>query len=146
MKVGYIRPIAICVCLKDDRILVFEGHDPLKNQTFYRPLGGGMEFQELSLQTVIREFREELKVTIHNPRLLGTLENIFSYKGQKGHELVFVYDGELTDPELYQQEEIIGYEDDGSAFLAMWKPLEFFQSGQAPLYPDGLLELLLKQS
>jgi len=144
MKVGYIRPIAICVCSNAGRILVFEGYDSVKNQTFYRPLGGGIEFQEFSQQAVVREFQEELKVTILNPRLLGTLENIFTYMAHDGHELVFVYDGELANPELYQQEEIIGYEDDGSPFKAMWKSLEFFQSGQAPLYPTGLLDLLLK--
>jgi hypothetical protein len=39
-----IRPIAICVFRHKDRILVAEGYDPVKKQTFYRPLGGVIEF------------------------------------------------------------------------------------------------------
>jgi len=39
-----IRPIAICAFLRNNRILVAEGFDPVKDETFYRPLGGGIEF------------------------------------------------------------------------------------------------------
>lgn len=34
-----IRPIAICVFRRDNRILVGEGYDPVKKESFYRPLG-----------------------------------------------------------------------------------------------------------
>ena len=46
MKKNRIRPLAICVFLNNNRILVAEGYDPIKQQTFYRPLGGGIEFGE----------------------------------------------------------------------------------------------------
>jgi hypothetical protein len=36
----------------------------------------------------------------------------------------------------------VGYEDNGASFKVVWKPLSFFRSQVAPLYPDGLLELL----
>ncbi|MBU4225503.1 MAG: NUDIX domain-containing protein [Chloroflexi bacterium] len=55
-----IRPIAICVCCHKDKILVAEGHDSKKNQTFYRPLGGTIEFGERGEETVRREFVEEI--------------------------------------------------------------------------------------
>lgn len=38
-----IRPIAICLFSHDDKILVSEEHDLSRKQTFYRPLGGGIE-------------------------------------------------------------------------------------------------------
>ena len=41
-----IRPIALAVPRRGDDLLVFEGHDPTKGQTFYRPLGGGIDFGE----------------------------------------------------------------------------------------------------
>ena len=47
-----IRPIAICVFHNSNRILVFEGQDPVKGETFYRPLGGGIEFGESSEATI----------------------------------------------------------------------------------------------
>jgi hypothetical protein len=41
-----IRPIALCVFHNNNRILVFEGYDKAKDEIFYRPLGGGIEFGE----------------------------------------------------------------------------------------------------
>ena len=41
-----IRPIAICVLRRHDEILVIEGRDESRDLTFYRPLGGGIEFGE----------------------------------------------------------------------------------------------------
>ena len=41
-----IRPVALCVFHHDKRILVFEGYDKAKDEIFYRPLGGGIEFGE----------------------------------------------------------------------------------------------------
>ena len=47
-----IRPIAVCVVRNNDNILVFEGYDPVKKETFYRPLGGAIEFGEHSKSAV----------------------------------------------------------------------------------------------
>jgi len=145
MRPSQVRAIAICVFRRQESILVFEGHDTTKRQTFYRPLGGTIEFGELSRQTVIREIREEIDAGITNLRLIGTLENLFTFEGQPGHEIVLVYEADFTDMTLYHRTLIVGQEDDGGHFNALWKPLADFASGQSPLYPDGLLELLLTE-
>ncbi len=141
-----IRAVAICLFSHDGRILVAEGTDALTGETFYRPLGGTIEFGERSRDTVIRETGEELgaEVKPQSLRFLGTLENIFVYNGLPGHEIMLVYDGELADATLYEQEELNAQEDDGVPFHALWKPLSEFGPG-APLYPQGLLELLAGQ-
>ena len=136
-----IRPIAICVCRHGDRILVAELRDSKKNQTFYRPLGGTIEFGERGEETVTRELMEEIGATLTEVRYLGTLENIFVYEGRRGHEIVLVYDGKLADRSLYQKEVIQGDELD-QKFCAVWKRLDDFGDGRPPVYPDGLLELL----
>ena len=89
-----IRPLAICVFYRDRRILVNEAHDPLTGQTFYRPLGGGIEFGETSVKAIAREIREEIGAEVTQLRLLGTLESLFTFSGVAGHEIVQVYDGE----------------------------------------------------
>jgi len=142
MKPGRIRVIAICVFLDRDRIFVFEAHDQIKNQTFYRPLGGAIEFGETSEQAVRREIREEINAEITNLRYRQTLENVFTLNGQPGHEVVFVYQGDFTDKSIYNQALITGLEDDGSPFKALWKAIDDFRDQQVPLYPDGLFELL----
>lgn len=138
-----IRPLAICVFQNHDRILVAEGYDPVKQQTFYRPLGGGIEFGETSVDTVRRELKEELDVEVGELRYLGTLENIFVFNGTPGHEIVMVYDGALIDSGLYEQAVIVGIEAEiNESFNAVWKNLDEFGDGKSILYPVGLLELL----
>ena len=139
-----IRPLAICVFKNNNRILVFEGYDPVKKETFYRPLGGGIEFGESSLETICRELMEEINadVKVDSLKYLGTLENIFTFNGKPGHEIVLVYDGELSQPRLYDQAVIVGKEANGEDICVAWKNLDEFGEGKSILYPDGLLEML----
>ena len=138
-----IRPIALCVFQHKNRILVFEGYDRAKDEIFYRPLGGGIEFGEKSEEAVRRELKEELNVEIANLRYLGMLENIYTFNGGSYHEVVMVYDGALIESRLYEQELILGKEANGDDIRAMWKALDEFRERKSILYPPGLLELLL---
>jgi 8-oxo-dGTP pyrophosphatase MutT (NUDIX family) len=108
MRGEKVRPIAICVCQDSNRILVGEGHDRKKGETFYRPLGGTIEFGECGEETVQREFLEEINADLTDVRFLGLLENIFSYEAKREPELVLVYDGRLHDASLYQRMSIQG--------------------------------------
>ncbi len=143
MKTHKIRPIAIGIIRRDNDILLFESYDEVKKETFYRPLGGGIEFGEQASDTLIREIKEEIKADITNVAYRSTFENIFVCNGTPGHEIVLVYDAEFVDPKFYEQDVIQGFEDNGEPLKVVWKSLEFFQSGQTPLYPDGLLDSLL---
>jgi 8-oxo-dGTP pyrophosphatase MutT (NUDIX family) len=138
-----IRVLAICVFQHDHKILVFKGFDPTKGQYFYRPLGGGVHYSETSEAAIHREIFEELGTKIVNVRLLGVKENIFIYDGQKGHEIVFIYDAEFIDKSFYTQEIIYAHEDDKSQIEAVWVDIVSRKSDSPPIYPDGLLELIL---
>ena len=139
-----IRPLAICLFRDGDRILVGEGNDPAKRETFYRPLGGGIEFGERAVDALRREVREEIGAEIESPVYLFTLENIFTFNGEGGHEIVMIYDARFVDKSLYAQKTLAGTETDGERqfpFNAVWKRLDEF-GPDAPLYPDGLLDAL----
>jgi hypothetical protein len=73
--------------------------------------------------------------------LLGVLESIFHVSGRPGHEVVFVFGAELGDSSLYETDYLGTVLDEGEP--VSWQPLARFTSGAAPLYPTGLLELLL---
>jgi 8-oxo-dGTP pyrophosphatase MutT (NUDIX family) len=149
VKARAIRPIAICVFRNRNRILAGVGFDSRKNQTFYRPLGGGVEFGESSRETIVRELREEIGADVANLRYLGTIENIFTFEGDTGHEIVQVYDGELVDKSLYERDSFEGNDstpDGPLVFQAVWVSLDDVADGGAPLYPDGLLALLRERS
>lgn len=141
-----IRPLAICVFRKNNKILVGEGYDAVKDESFYRPLGGGIEFGELSVETICRELMEEINVEVERDSLtfLGVVENMFYFNGIPGHEIVMIYDGALKESGLYEQAVIVGQEANGDATRAMWKSLDEFESGRSTLYPTGLVELLQK--
>ena len=138
----HIRPLVICLFRHADAILVMESYDPTDGEPWYRPLGGGIEFGEHSRDALIREIHEELGASITDLRYLFTIENIFVYDGRPGHEIVQVYDGRFVDATIYQRKILYALEGNDEQFDAMWKTLEFFRQGHAPLYPDGLLERL----
>lgn len=136
-----IRCIAICVVQHHQRWLVAEGHDPVANSQFYRPLGGGIELGETGSDAVQREFFEETEHHLTTPQYMDTLENIFIYKGKVCHELVRVYRADLRDEHLYQQEQFTAHEDNGTPFKVLWIPLKSFVQGDKRLVPEGLLGL-----
>jgi ADP-ribose pyrophosphatase YjhB (NUDIX family) len=145
MPAERIRPIAIAIIRRDDRILVFESRElDSRGRIFYRPLGGSIEFGEYGHQALARELREELGAELEHVRYLGLCENLFQApSGERAHEIVLIYEAGLADRSLYQKEEMLAVEDSGATFRVLWKPLSVFQRGDAPLYPDGLLEMLL---
>ncbi len=142
MKKGIIRPLVICLFSNNDYILVAEGYDSVKNQYYYRPIGGGIEYGELSSEALIREVNEEIGQEIANLKYLGTLENIFSYKGDIGHEIVMVYDAKFVDDSVYRTNSFQGIEDDGTTFKLFWKTLSEFEIGKLRLVPEGLIALM----
>jgi 8-oxo-dGTP pyrophosphatase MutT (NUDIX family) len=137
-----IRPIALCVFHNNNCILVFEGYDKAKDEIFYRPLGGGIEFGEKSEDAVRRELKEEINVDITDLKYLGMLENIYTFNGDSYHEVVLVYEGMLVESGLYEQASIRGKEANGDDIHVMWKDLDEFREGKSILYPPGLLKLL----
>ncbi|MEM7351352.1 MAG: NUDIX domain-containing protein [Acidobacteriota bacterium] len=134
-----IRNLAICVFRHGTRILVARGTDDVKGEAFLRPLGGAVEFGERIVDALRREIREELGVEIRDPVRLGLLENVFTYRGEPGHEIVFVFDAKFVDPDLYTRTSLPLDEPvwDGEA---RW--IDLAEPQPLALYPEGLLTLL----
>ncbi|HUC94955.1 MAG TPA: NUDIX domain-containing protein [Candidatus Saccharimonadales bacterium] len=141
MLEGVIRPLALCIVKNQDKVLVGEGFDSKKNETFYRFLGGGIEFGEKGEEAIKREFLEELGAFLENVKYLTTLENIFTYDGKPGHEIVLVFTGDLTNKDLYQKVsfDILDSKEKGKAF---WKEIKEFKEKKLILYPEEVLRYL----
>jgi len=140
---GRIRPMALVLFRRDDgRVLVAPGFDSVKQQRFYRPLGGEIEFGERAEDAARREIREELGAEIDGLKLIGVFENLFTFLGRPGHELVWLFEARFREPAYYHGDELTA-DEGGAAFPVRWVPLDTFARGEAPLYPDGLLEALL---
>jgi ADP-ribose pyrophosphatase YjhB (NUDIX family) len=123
---------------------VLRGHDPDGDRVFHRLLGGSVELGERSSVAIVREIAEELEATLVQPELLGVVENVFTYDGELGHEVVFVYAGRLVEGDVVPPE---GgwYHDVGVPMWVEWRPIGAPIEGDAdtlPLYPDGVGTLL----
>lgn len=136
-----IRNIVICIIESGNKIFVGEGSDKVKGETFYRPLGGGIEFGELAWEAAVREFREEMDTEIEIISCGATLENIFEFEGVKGHEIVIVLHAKFKDAAIYTLDDIKCNEE-GAWFLGKWIDKNEFYSGRKILYPSGLAEYL----
>jgi 8-oxo-dGTP pyrophosphatase MutT (NUDIX family) len=144
MKSTLIRPIALCLFRRENRILVSTAYDSVKKDYYCRPLGGGIEFGERGAEAIVREIREELGAEIEKVRLVGTLENLFSCEGQPGHEIVLLFDAVFIDRSLYEQLFLHGHEAGAAmeAFTAEWKTLDELTAGNARLVPEELIGFL----
>ncbi|MEO8512214.1 MAG: NUDIX domain-containing protein [Ignavibacteria bacterium] len=137
----FTRPIVICLFCNEGRILADKGIDSVKEQEFYRPLGGMIEFGEHSSDAIKREIFEETNQEIKNLKYLGTLENIFTYEGKAGHEIVVVYDGEFVNTEMYNKTEIEVTEG-AIRSKAYWLPITEVKEGKFRVYPEGIKDFI----
>ncbi len=135
-----IRPNALALIYKNGKIFCSSHFDEIKNELFYRSLGGGIDFGEDSKTALIREFKEEFNAELTNIELLTVIENIFEYNGSKGHEITFLYKADFADESLYQKEkmEILDKEDT----FAEWISIEDIKSGKNTLYPKESIDFL----
>ena len=138
-KFKEIRPIVLGLATKNNKLLVGEGFDNVKNETFYRCLGGGIEFLEKSSDALKREFSEEIDANIILKDFLGISENIFTYKGKNAHELVLFYSIEIPE-EDYKEEYIIN--DDCGEYKAKWIDIEEFKNKNKVLYPEDVFKYI----
>ncbi len=137
-KPGVIRVLALGLVREGDRIFISKGYDPVKQQTFYRAMGGGVDFGETSLAALKREFQEEIQAELTNIRYLGCLENLFTFNGKSGHEILQIYQCDFVDPKFYQLEHIV-FAEGKRQKTALWVDLNRFKSGELQLVPEEFL-------
>lgn len=133
-----IRVLVLGLIQDGDRLFVSEGYDSIKQKTFYRALGGGVEFGEYSLDALQREFQEEIAAELTHIQYLGCLENIFTYEGEKQHELIQLYRCDFADSKFYQLEQI-EFTEKKHKKIALWVPIERFKSRELTLFPEPFL-------
>ena len=138
-KFKEIRPIALGLAVKNNKLLVSEGFDKVKNETFYRCLGGGIEFLEKSSDALKREFKEEIGANIIIKDFLGVSENIFTYKGKNAHELILFYSIDISDDNYQEEYNVI---DDHGETIAKWIDIQEFKNKSKILYPEDVFKYL----
>lgn len=131
-----VKAIVLIRRPRDGALLVSESADP-SGALFQRPLGGHVEFGELSADTARREFAEEIGQALTGVRRVGVLENIFLWGGTNVHEIVIVLSASFADVAAYEIEEQT-VRDDPCGSRVIWRAP---RAASLPLYPAGIADL-----
>ncbi|TYS47810.1 NUDIX hydrolase [Bacillus infantis] len=133
------RANTLGIIYKDGRILAekLSGKHSKGEGVFYRPLGGTIELGETSIDALKREFMEEIGAEINIVNYIACVENIYSINGNTGHELTQLYEAELVNESLYE-EDSIPVNENGRNSEAKWIPVISFIEKREILFPAGL--------
>lgn len=137
-----IVPLALCVIRRGDEILVMEDNYRSNGVEVLRPLGGDMAFGEYSWETVRKQIRHYVGEEIKNLQFLGPAEEVWKHDDEEGHEIIFLFEGEFSDPKAYRKEEFRGSTLDGLPIKAKWIGRQEFKKKRKKLYPEDLLDMM----
>src|SRR3989344_3436564 len=95
---------AMLILRNKDKLLFSRWYDTVKKQAFLRPLGGHVEFGERGEETIHREMQEELGCGVSDVKFISVIENLFTYNGKEGHEIILVFEGKLENKSFYEKD------------------------------------------
>ena len=101
-----IRVKAMCLIEHKGKLLLCNGYDSVTKEKLLRVVGGSIDFEEKAEDAVRREIKEELGSNLENLKFITVIENIFTYEGERGHEVIFLYKGDLTNKDIYNTEKV----------------------------------------
>jgi 8-oxo-dGTP pyrophosphatase MutT (NUDIX family) len=140
---GKIRVISLGLLEQDDHILVSEIFDRLEDRVKgFRLLGGGIEFGETALEAVVREFEEELGLQCVAKEILGVFENLFTFEGKAGHEIVFIV--RLGCNRAFDLATPFALVDREPTTFARWIKKDILATGSLPLFPAAAKDMICK--
>ncbi len=133
------KVLALALIWRGNQLLLQSGVDVVTGRAFYRPPGGRVEFGERGAEAVVRELQEELGTGMVDVRFAGVHENLFTYQGKPGHEVILFYEGRLADPGLMDQEELRGAEGE-RPMRFVWRSFDQARAEGVPVFPLELEE------
>ncbi len=138
-----IRPLALALIRNSKgQFLFHKGHDKIKGENFYRPLGGGIEFSESGQVAVEREIIEELNQEVQVSGLTASFENIFTFEGLSGHEIILLFSADFKNKSVYENKELDIFESGVVIAKAVWRSVTEIKAEGSKLYPLGLEEVI----
>ncbi len=137
-----IRPISLGLIEHSGHVFVSQGKDGHTQETFYRFLGGGIDFGETSQAALEREFIEEIQAELTDIEYLSCLDNIFTLNGKTKHELIQLFRCQFVDSAFYQLGEIFRLVEGDRTEQAFWLDTRRVFSGECRLVPASCLSYL----
>ncbi len=132
----------VAIIIKNDGKILVQKDDRASHYTLP---GGRCELGENSINTGIREFKEETGINISLKKKVGMIENFFvsSFNGKKYHEILMIHEYELNDRNLYNQSSIANIEEKKKAHLTyIWLSIDELKN--ANFKPEVILDMIKK--
>lgn len=111
------------------------------NDKFWALPGGRGEMMETSIDTIKREYKEELNITIDVERLLWVAENFFNFNDTNVHEISFYYLVSLQKDEFITKLDQFNGLEEGKDIIFKWFNLSSIKDD--PIQPKFLKDELL---
>ena len=131
------------VIKNNDKILIQKD-----NRTNHYTLPGGRcKLGESSINTAIREFKEETGLDISFKKEIGIIENFFtsSFNHKKYHEILIIHELEFNNKDLYKEEVIYNIEDNKKEHLTyIWLNIKDLKNSN--FKPEKLLDIIEKNN
>ena len=129
---------AVGVTVRDGKVLLQREKDGNE----YALPGGTVKLGETSVETLVREYKEETGDDIIVNRLIWTEENFWEYGGKKQHSIAFYYLIDFSDDaNTIKLNEFISQKDNCSVILG-WVPIEELKN--LTVYPTLLKDEIHK--
>jgi len=128
-----------------NRFLMYKAIDSYSKILYYRPIGGGVEFGEYSIDAIRRELSEEISAEIIVKKDFCFFESVFHFENQTRHEIYKGYLADFVNKEFYKKKSIRGIEPDGERYEAEWIELADLLNANTNIYPNGLKDLLVER-
>ena len=136
-----IRNIAICILKNNKNQILFQVVED-GEKLFLRCPGGGIEFGETAIEAIHREVKEELGVNLIETHQIGVIESFFEYNSQPLHEIVFVFNGTLSDEFNFGRAYFERIESNGKVYKAVWKSLKECREEGWSIVPKDVVHYL----
>lgn len=124
----------MCVIRHEGKLLLHRGVDDANGEAFLRPFGGHVEFGETGEEAIRREIKEETGADITDVRLWEVKENLFTYHCEPAHEIIFFYEGKITDESVLSKQ-TFSFTDGGRTIEAGWFSKEDVERENISIYP-----------
>lgn len=94
------------VFIYDDENCIFEKS---KSNDYYSLIGGRVKIGENTEETAIREVFEETGIKLNKPqlKLINVIENFFTFRDKKFHEVLFIYKYKLNNISAYANTNVL---------------------------------------
>lgn len=137
-----IRPISLGLIEHEGHIFVSQGKDSLTHKTYYRFLGGGIDFGETSEAALIREFEEEIGAKLIDVEYLTCLDNVFELEGKPKHELIQLFRARFAQDAFYRTSDTFELIEGKHVKEAFWLEKRRVMSGECWLVPESCVRFL----